>query len=156
MDDAFWALAVYERDRRLPRIGVGPVLHLFPLRHLWRSYTLPTAPPGLRRPAPVRRGRRFGRVVPARRKRCPRRSDRALRKGPIGARQRAGDTRRMASPFEALWQRVRVDPRHADIVPLFDEQDAKPWVPDWRIGYLVDEALSRRLAGQRASGRPHP
>lgn len=53
----------------------------------------------------------------------------------------------------ALWQRIRADPRHVDIVPLLDEPDEKPWFPDWRMGYLVDVEFSRRLAEWRARGR---
>jgi Sensors of blue-light using FAD len=54
---------------------------------------------------------------------------------------------------QALWQRIRADARHVDIVPLLDEPDARPWFADWRMGYLVDTEFSRRLAEWRAQGR---
>lgn len=49
----------------------------------------------------------------------------------------------------ALWNRIKRDDRHRDLVLLFDEIAPTPWFPDWRMGYLVDRNLSRPIGGWR-------
>ena len=47
----------------------------------------------------------------------------------------------------ALWNRIKRDERHRDVVLLFDETASTPWFPDWRMGYLADRHLSFAIRG---------
>jgi hypothetical protein len=50
---------------------------------------------------------------------------------------------------EALWKRINQDDRHQDIALLFDKTARIPWFPDWRMGYLANRDLARRIAEWR-------
>jgi hypothetical protein len=50
---------------------------------------------------------------------------------------------------EALWRKLRADPRHRDVVPFIDEPTERPWFETWRMGYLYDDTLSERIAEWR-------
>ena len=49
----------------------------------------------------------------------------------------------------ALWNRIKRDDRHRDLVLLFDETAPTSWFPDWRMGYLADRKLSLPIGGWR-------
>lgn len=54
----------------------------------------------------------------------------------------------------ALWERIRRDPRHADIVVLVDQDDREVGhFSDWRAGFPADAEMGFELAALRRQGR---
>ena len=51
--------------------------------------------------------------------------------------------------FALLWEKIRVDPRHCDLVTLFDERTLAPWYSDWRVGFPSDSPTAGQIAAWR-------
>ncbi|MEO8484975.1 MAG: BLUF domain-containing protein [Betaproteobacteria bacterium] len=52
---------------------------------------------------------------------------------------------------EALWRKLRADPRHHSILSFIDEPAERAWFETWRVSYLADDSLSDQIAGWRAA-----
>jgi hypothetical protein len=49
-----------------------------------------------------------------------------------------------------VWERIRRDPRHHTIGKFHDDIAEDAWYPDYRVGYLRDDASVVRIAQWRA------
>jgi Sensors of blue-light using FAD len=49
----------------------------------------------------------------------------------------------------ALWLKLHRDPRHCDLVTLFDERAPTPWFTEWRVGFSSDAATVSQIAHWR-------
>jgi Sensors of blue-light using FAD len=54
-----------------------------------------------------------------------------------------------SEPVANIWERIRNDCRHHDLVTLFDERALTPWFPDWRVGFPSDSTIVSQIASWR-------
>lgn len=54
-----------------------------------------------------------------------------------------------SQPVAELWDRIRADSRHCDLVTLFDERALTPWYSDWRTGFPSDSVTAGQIAAWR-------